>query len=199
MVDEAMVAISNSVIPEKDGEADKTNEPVPVTPVTSVIRLSSSAMVSSEVLEILLVKVVQSAEVKRPRLAAEALGIFSVAVSPSATGEADQLMSVPVLPVAKAMEELAKPALPSVPVSVGVYVMVLPAPVMSKPAVRPLNALVEVARVSVGPVWIEPAGPTPVILLLPPPIPRVEVATHRVLIPVVCRIMPREPAVPNES
>ena len=58
----------------------------------------------------------------------------------------------------------------------------LPVAVMRRPAVRPLKALVEVASVIVGPVWIEPAGPTPVIA--PATRPRVEVATHLVLVPV---------------
>lgn len=186
-------------VPVNVGDAERTNEPVPVIPVTSVMRVSSLVRVSIEVLEILLLNSDQSAEVRRPRAEAEADGILSVAVPPKETGEADQLMSEPVLPVAKAMVEFVKPALLRVPVIVGVYVRVFPLPTMVRPVVRPLKEPVLVAWVMVGPVWSWVAGPKEVMA---PPVamkPRLEVATQRVEVPVVWSTWPRVPAVPVMS
>jgi hypothetical protein len=142
-------------------------------------------MVSREVEEILLLKRDQSVLVRRPRAVAEEFGILRVAVPPSETGEALQLISEPVAPVANEIDELVSPALFKVPVRDGVKVSVFPAPVMVMPVVSPLNEPVEEARVIVGPVWIEPTGPIPVSDAPAAAKPRVEVATQRVLVPVV--------------
>ena len=170
-------------VPVNVGEAESANEPVPVTPVTSVIRLSSSAMVSSEVDEILPVKVVQSALVRSPRAEADALGILSVTVPPSAVEADPQLMSEPVVPVVYEVVAVVRPLLPRVPVIVGVKVTVFPVAVIKSAILSPLNELVEEANVIVAPVWIEPAGPIPVIAVAKSPSD--EVATHLVEVPVV--------------
>jgi hypothetical protein len=156
------------------------------------MRASSSAMVSSEVDEILPLKVVQSALVRRPRFAAEALGILSCTVPPSAVEAEPQLMSEPVEPVVYEVVAVVRPLLPRVPVIVGAKVTVFPVAVIKSAILSPLNELVVEAKVMVGPLWIEAAGPTPVIA--PARRPRVLVATHLVEVPVVWRICPAVPA-----
>lgn len=141
-----------AIVPVNVGEADNTKLPVPVTPVTSMMRASSSALVSSEELEILPTKVDQSAAVRRPRAVDETLGILRVAVLPRDTGEVDQLMSDPVLVVAKEIVEFARPELPRAPVIVGLNVMVLPVAVIVSAFARPLNEPVVVASKIDGPV-----------------------------------------------
>jgi hypothetical protein len=64
------------------------------------------------------------------------------------------------------------PATVRVPVIEGVKVWVLPLPVMVRAVVRPLNEPVEVAKVTVGPEEVWPAGPIAEI----EPRPRDEVA-----------------------
>ena len=62
----------------------------------------------------LLLKVVQSALVRRPRLVAEEEGTLIVREEPSAAGEPETLMSVPVLPVMSPMVAFASWLLPIV-------------------------------------------------------------------------------------
>ncbi len=114
------VVLANVAVPVKVGEADKTKLPVPVTPVTSPMRLSSSVMVSSDELEILPLKVVQSAAVRRPRFVREALGMLSVTVEPRVDEALEKLRSVPVLVVANDRYGVDKPALVKRPVIDGV-------------------------------------------------------------------------------
>jgi hypothetical protein len=175
------VVLANVAVSVKVGDADNTKLPVPVTPVTSVIRASSSAIVSREDDEILPLKVDQSVAVKRPRAVADEFGILRVAVPPRVVEALVQLRSVPVLEVAKEMYGVERPAFVSAPLSDGVKVMVLPVAVMVVPRVRPLKVPVEVARVTAGPVWSAPAGPIEVTAVERRP--REEVATHRVLVP----------------
>ena len=66
--------------------------------------------------EILLLKVVQSAEMRSPLLLADDDGMFRVAVPPRETGEDVQLMSEPVDPVLKVMLEFASWLFPIVEV-----------------------------------------------------------------------------------
>ena len=63
----------------------------------------------------LLLNVVQSAEVKTPLAAAEALGIFKVKSPPRAAGLPETVTSVPVLPRVRPIVELAKSALAILP------------------------------------------------------------------------------------
>ena len=114
------LAFAKRSVPVKVGEADNTKLPVPVTPVTSVIRESSSAIVSSEEDEILPLKVVQSVAVRRPRAEADEFGMFNVTVPPSVDEALLKLRSVPVLVVANESHGVARPALVKVPVILGV-------------------------------------------------------------------------------
>ena len=183
------VTFTKPAVPVKRGELEKTLKPVPVS---SDNKADSFVDVSREVLEILPLKVDQSVLVRRPRAVADEFGIFKVTVPPKVLEAAVKLKSVPVLVVANDNHGVARPALVSKPVIDGVYVRVLPAPVMVIPAVRPLNEPVEVAWVMVGPVCNCPVGPMPVIAEVRNPSD--EVATQRVLVPVVWRTIPSVPA-----
>ena len=105
---------------------------------------------------------------RSPRLPAPAEGMFSVAVPPRDTGEAVQLMSVPVDPVENEIEELVSPEFPSVPEIVGVVVSVFPEPTVCTPNVSPLKVAVEEARVTTPLVTSCPRGP----IAVRDPIPR---------------------------
>ena len=61
----------NVGVPVKAGETDPTTTPVP--PVSSVRRANSSADVSIDVEEILLLKMFQSAKARHPKIEAEAV------------------------------------------------------------------------------------------------------------------------------
>jgi hypothetical protein len=114
------VVLAKLAVPVNVGDAERTKLPVPVTPVTSVIRVSSSTIVSRDELLIFPLKVVQSVEVRRPRAEALEFGIFKVTVPPRVDDALEKLRSVPVLVVANDNHGLVIPALFKVPVIDGV-------------------------------------------------------------------------------
>ena len=96
VVDAEVMSDEKSAVPVKVGDCEKTTEPA--VPVSSPIRDASSAEVSIEVEEILLLKVDQSMLESRPKgVVAVAVGMLSVWVDP-----------LEVKPQPPAVEEVAK-------------------------------------------------------------------------------------------
>ena len=124
VVEKKLVEVALVVVPMVTVRAEMVEVAYAVNPPLNCVRVEVALPASwkgywarSEEVETLLLKVVQSAEVRRPRAEPEAEGTLRVAVPPKETGEEAQPMSEPEVPSEKEMLEFWSWLLPMVEVA----------------------------------------------------------------------------------